>query len=124
MAWLEAAGSETILISPWTRTEFASAAGIMARRRDITAELQLEGLSRFARFVDTRLALEPLVSPDFDCATRWISNYDTGLRARDALHLDVCARLNAHLSTADEMLTEAGTAVGIGVHRVRKKTRD
>jgi len=39
LAWLEQAGKETIRISPWTRTEFASAAGIMARRGDISAPL-------------------------------------------------------------------------------------
>jgi len=118
LAWLEAAGRETILISPWTRTEFASAAGIMARRRDITTELHHEGLVRFARFVDARLAMEPVVSADFDRATGWISDCHTGLRAGDALHLAVCTRLNAQLCTADETLAEAASAVGVGVHRV------
>ncbi len=118
LAWLEAAGSETITTSPWARTEFASAAGIMARRRDITAELHHEGLARFGRFVDTRLAMEPVVSADFDRATGWISNYDTGLRAGDALHLAVCARINARLCTADETMADAASRVGVAVHRV------
>jgi hypothetical protein len=49
LAWLEEAGNETILISPWTRTEFASAAGIMARRGDVSVALHQQGLARFDR---------------------------------------------------------------------------
>lgn len=116
--WLEAVGSETILISPWTHTEFASAAGIIARRSDLTPELHHEGLVRFARFVDTRLAMEPVVGADFERATGWISDYRTGLRAGDALHLAVCARLNVQLCTADGMLAGAASAVGVRVHTV------
>ena len=55
LAWLEEAGNETILISPWTRTEFASAAGIMALRGDVSVELHQQGLARFDRLADARL---------------------------------------------------------------------
>ena len=51
LAWLEQAGKETIQISPWTRTEFAGAAGIMARRGDISGHLHEEGLERFDRLI-------------------------------------------------------------------------
>lgn len=118
LAWLEAAGNETITTSPWTGTEFASAAGIMARRGDITAELHHEGLVRFRRFVYTRLSMEPIISADFDRAAGWISEYHTGLRAGDALHLAVCARTNAQLCTADETLAHAASTVGVAVQRV------
>lgn len=115
LAWLEAAGSETILITPWTRTEFASAAGIMARRGDISAGLHAEGLRRFERFVAARLAVEAVDTADFDRASAWIADFSRGLRAGDALHLAVCARLNAQLCTADETLAQAALAVGVGV---------
>lgn len=118
LAWLEAAGDETILITPWTRTEFASAAGIMARRGDISAALHQEGLARFDRLVSARLAVEPIDGADFERARNWIADHRSGLRAGDALHLAVCARLNAKLCTADATLARAATEVGVTVHRV------
>lgn len=119
LAWLEAAGSETIMITPWTRTEFASAAGIMARRGGISADLHRDGLTRFERFVDARLAVEAVDTADFDRARVWIADYRSGLRAGDALHLAACIRLNALLCTADATLAKAGLAVGVPVHMVR-----
>lgn len=118
LAWLEQAGKETIQISPWTRAEFASAAGIMARRGDISAQLHEEGLERFDRLVSTRLALEAVDTTDFERARNWIADYRSGLRAGDALHLAVCARLNARLCTADEALARAATEVEVAVQRV------
>lgn len=118
LAWLEQAGKETIQISPWTRAEFASAAGIMARRGDISAQLHEEGLERFDRLVSTRLALEAVDTTDFERARNWIADYRSGLRAGDALHLAVCARLNARLCTADAALARAASEVGVAVQRV------
>ena len=118
LAWLEASGSETILISPWTRTEFASAAGIMARRGDISADLHREGLERFDRLVSARLAVEAVDTTDFDRARGWIAGYRSGLRAGDALHLAVCMRLSATLGTADDPLARAADKVGVAVQRV------
>ena len=115
LAWLEASGSETILISPWTRTEFASAAGIMARRGDISANLHREGLERFDRLVSARLAVEAVDTTDFDRARGWIADYHSGLRAGDALHLAVCMRLSATLCTADDTLARAADKVGVAV---------
>ena len=110
--------SETILISPWTRTEFASAAGIMARRGDISADLHREGLERFDRLVSTRLAVEAVDTTDFDRAGSWISDYRSGLRAGDALHLAGCMRLSATLGTADDTLARAADTLGVAVQRV------
>ena len=118
LAWLEETGSETILISPWTRTEFASAAGIMARRGEISADLHREGLERFDRLISARIAVEPINSADFERARNWIADFRSRLRAGDALHLAVCARLNARLCTADTALARAASQAGVAVQRV------
>ena len=118
LAWLDEAGADTGVITPWTRTEFVSAAGIMARRGDISPTLHHEGLSRFDRFVTARLAVEAIETTDFDRAQYWIGDVRSGLRAGDALHLAVCARLNAQLSTADETLAKAASTVGVSVRTV------
>lgn len=47
---LNARGSDRIATSHWTLAEFMSAAGIMARRGDISSELHREGIARFQRF--------------------------------------------------------------------------
>lgn len=118
LAWLEACGSDTILISPWTCTEFASASGIMARRGDISADLHREGLERFDRLVSARLAVEAVDTPDFDRARFWVADYRSGLRAGAALHLAVCSRVSATLCTADGTLARAAGNVGVAVQRV------
>ena len=118
LAWLEASSSKTILISPWTRTEFASAAGIMARRGDISADLHREGFARFDRLVSARLAVEAVDTTDFDCASGLIADYRSGLSACDSLHLALCMRLSATLCTADDTLAGAAGKVGVAVQRV------
>ncbi|MHB8788033.1 MAG: type II toxin-antitoxin system VapC family toxin [Thauera sp.] len=118
LAWLGGVGNETVLISQWTRTEFASAAGIMARRGDISADLHREGLERFDRLVSARLSTELVDTTDFDRARSWIADYRSGLRAGDALHLAVCARLSARLCTADGPLARAAADVGVAVQKV------
>ena len=118
LAWLEASASETILISPWTRTEFANAARIMARRGDVSTGLHREGLERFDKLVSARLAVEAVDTADFDRARGWIAEYHSGLRAGDALPLAICMRLSATLCTADDTLARAVDKVGVAVQRV------
>ncbi|WP_281049915.1 PIN domain-containing protein [Thauera sp. GDN1] len=55
---------------------------------------------------------------DFDRARLWIADYRRALRAGDALHLAVCARLGARLCTADGTLARAAASVGIAVQTV------
>ena len=100
------------------RHSIASAAGIMARRGDISANLHREGLERFDRLVSARLAVEAVDTTDFDRARGWIADYHSGLRAGDALHLAVCKRLSATLCTADDTLARAADKVGVAVLRV------
>ena len=90
----------------------------MARRGDISADLHREGLERFDRLVNTRLAVEAVDTTDFDRARGWIAAYRSGLRAGDALHLAVCKRLSATLCTADDTLARAADKVGVAVLRV------
>lgn len=116
--WLDGAATEKIVITPWTRAEFASADGIMTRRGDISPALHHEGLARFNRLIDARFIVESLVNADFDRATTWIADYRNRLRAGDALHLAACARLNAKLCTTDVALADAAAAIGMEVHRM------
>ena len=75
--WLERAGTEPIAISHWTHTEFASAAGIMTRRGDLSPALHAEGLARFDAFATARLITDrrqwgqtPLIAAECERQTR------------------------------------------------------
>lgn len=116
--WLERAGTEPIAISHWTHTEFASAAGIMTRRGDLSPALHVEGLTRFDAFATARLITDAVTPPDFLRARVWLEDYRAALRAGDALHLAICARQGRLLCTADETLAAAAGRHGVGVLRV------
>lgn len=115
LEWLERAGTEPIAISHWTRTEFASAAGIMARRGDLSPALHAEGLKRFDTFATARLITDAVTPPDFLRARVWLEDYPAVLRAGDALHLALCARQGRLLCTADETLAAAASGHGVAV---------
>lgn len=118
LAWIEEVGTEPLVITSWTRVEFGSAAGIMARRGDISADLQTQGLARCERFITARLAIETVTTTDFDRARSWVADYSSGLRAGDALHLASCMRLGASLCTADMTLAATADRFGIAVRRL------
>lgn len=118
LRWLDTSGDEVIVISGWTLTEFASASGILARRGSISTELHRAGNERFQQFVQARLVVESISPADFERARGWLLDFNTGLRAGDALHLAVCSRLGAALCTADDMLIRAARAHKLGIRRL------
>ena len=117
LSWLAARGNDQIATSHWALTEFVSAAGIMARRGGLSAELHREGIARFRRFSAARLTLERPEAADFERAAIWLENFPSDLRAGDALHLAVCARLGTILCTADDALAGAASVLGLQVER-------
>ncbi len=90
----------------------------MARPGDISAGLHEEELTRFDRLTNARLAVEPVDTTDFERPSRWVAEYRSGLRADDALHVAVCARLNARFYAADAALARAAAEFGVVVRRV------
>jgi uncharacterized protein len=118
LAWLEQVGTGEILISHWALTEFVSAAGIMARRGHIDARLHREGLAHCRRFVAARLQVETPISADFERAAVWLEDHASGLRAGDALHLSIAARVGAVLCSADKTLLAAAADLGLAIEAV------
>lgn len=116
--WLEEATGQPILASHWSLTEFSSAAASLARQKRITEKLHAETSRRFRDFAAQRLTLEPPLPADFERAAAMVTNYATGLRAGDAVHLALCARVNATLCTADKIMAKAAKEMGIGVRRI------
>lgn len=118
LAWLEQVGKADIIISHWSEVEFVSAAGIMARRGDIDSELHREGLAHCRQFIATRLRVESALAVDFERASLWLEAYTSGLRAADALHLSIAARLGATLCSADKSLLSAARDLNLAIEPV------
>jgi predicted nucleic acid-binding protein len=120
--WLESVGSEPILTSQGALVEFASALGILVRRRDISLELHHAALDRLRRLTAVRLTMEVPEAEDFRRAAGWLERAELGLRAGDAIHLAICARCAATMCTADVGLARAAEALGVAGRLVRSPT--
>jgi predicted nucleic acid-binding protein len=118
LSWLERCAAGRIVASHWALTEFVGAAGILARRGELTPELHREGIARFRRFCTERLTLEAPLASDFERAAIWLENFPSGVRAADALHLAIGARLGTVLCTADERLAAASERLGLPVAKL------
>ena len=118
LAWLEHAGTGEILSSHGSLTEFVSAAGIMARHGEIDARLHREGIAHCRHFVAARLQVEPPNAADFERAAVWMEDYASGLRAEDALHLSIAARVGAIVCSADNTLLAAAADLGLAIEAV------
>ena len=103
-----------LCISMWTKAEFASVLARKVRMRECSA---IFADSTFARFENMALRYyqvwEP-ISADFETAARFMRNYETGLRAGDALHLAIAHnRATLDLFTLDAGLARAANLLGI-----------
>jgi uncharacterized protein len=118
LAWLNESASQRIMASHWSLTEFSSAASTLARQKSITPKLHAESMRRFRGFAAQRLTLEPPLPADFERASAMVEHCATGLRAGGAVHLALCARLNATLCTADKVMAKAAKSLSINVQLV------
>lgn len=98
-------------VSAWTRAEIASALGIMVRRRDISAMNAHAAFDDMQAFCDDAQTL-PVTAAAYDLATRWMLDFDLGLRAGDALHGAICKLNKAQLFSADAILVRALRKLG------------
>ncbi|MDB5800626.1 MAG: PilT protein domain protein [Rhodocyclales bacterium] len=104
---------EPLATSAWTLTECASASGIRVRRGDIPAELATTLLDSIRQLIDESCILLPVQQEDYLQATRWLADFQLGLRAGDALHLAVVQRHDATLVSYDKVLLRAAKALGV-----------
>lgn len=108
-----------LAVSAWTRAEIASALGIMVRRRDITDTNAQAAFDDMQAFCDDAQTL-PVTAAAYDLATRWMLDFESGLRAGDALHAAVCKLNKAELFSADAILVRALRKLGqkpLGLNR-------
>jgi predicted nucleic acid-binding protein len=106
---------ETLIVSDFAATEFASVVARVTRMKKIG---KVEAHAIFSGF-DNWLARygeeEDVVSSDIQAATEIIRRLDLNVRAPDAINLAVARRLGASIATFDRDMARNARALGITV---------
>lgn len=116
--WLAAQSPGLLVISRWVVTEFSSALSAKVRSRTVTPQFRAIALSEFTKLVAESLDLVSVGDDDFTAASRLADQYETGLRAGDALHLAVAVRIGAALCTRDRLFAKAALLHGVKSHLI------
>jgi predicted nucleic acid-binding protein len=101
-------------VSDWATAEFSAAIRVKARR----GELALGQVFEIERILDEMILdaeAEVAVEPDDHIEARRLIIDNGRLRAPDALHIAVAARIGAELATFDRNLARAAEAAGVPV---------
>ena len=110
--WL---GEETgqILTARWSLVEVASGLAMKCRRKELDSTQMGELLAHFEKLLHDEVTLMAIAGSDFDLAAAYCQNFESGLRAGDALHLAVAKRFGAtHLLTLDKVLAAVAEKMG------------
>lgn len=104
--------------SRWTCLEFASLVAREVRMGGLPATDAREVLKQFDAMIDESFRIIVPDTADFLQAQQFIQKFDSGLRARDALHLAIARNRDAEmLLTLDSGLLKAGEILGVKVGR-------
>ena len=108
-AWFDANAGETLTISDWTLTEFASAMGIKVRDKGLKPDQARSACTLMDKLAADSLKVVTPTRSDYSKAAEHLGHHALGLRAGDALHLAVAQNQGADcLYTLDRRLIEAG----------------
>ena len=103
-----------LLTSAWTRTEFASALAIKARRQELTQDGVSALMGELDLWVSGGVSVLPVDSSDFARAAQLCERVSFRLSAGDALHLSVAKRcLATHLFSLDTDMLNNAIALGM-----------
>ena len=112
--FLEALSGEDLAISHWTRVEFASLLAREVRMGGLDAGTAREAGSQFERMIGESFVVLLPNRDDFDRAREWLGNFETGLRAGDALHLAIAGNRGADaIYSLDKLMIAAGKTLGL-----------
>ena len=113
--WLESSG-ERLAISEWTLVEFASAAAIKLRSREVTANLVKQAIARMHEFAQKHCTVAVPGRENFRRAAELAGNDALKLRAGDALHLAIAESLNTQgILCLDQAMIESAKSLGMKV---------
>jgi predicted nucleic acid-binding protein len=113
-AKLQAIPPTEIALSLWTKTEFSSVLARKVRMQESTEEFAFETINKFEQMMANSCQVIIPEAADFDLSAQYVQNFQTGLRAGDALHLAIAKNHGAILIyTLDVKLAKAASLLNI-----------
>lgn len=111
---LEAMQGADLAVSHWTRVEFASLLAREVRMGGLDVGTAREAGSQFETMIGESFVVLLPNRDDFDRAKEWLGNFETGLRAGDALHLAIAGNRGADaIYSLDKLMIAAGKTLGL-----------
>jgi len=103
-------------VSHWTRVEFSSLLAREVRMSELDAGAAARADARFEAMVEESFSVILPNADDFGLAKEYLSHFDTGLRAGDALHLAIARNHRAQvIYSLDRTFMKAGKILGLRV---------
>jgi predicted nucleic acid-binding protein len=114
--WFETHAAEKLTISDWTRVEYTSALGLQVRMDYLTQIVAASALTLFAKVAADSLTMVMPERADYGLAGQFLTDFDLGLRAGDALHLAIAQNRSAQkVLTFDKKMLQAGATLKISI---------
>jgi uncharacterized protein len=103
-------------VSHWTRVEFSSLIAREVRMGGLDVRAAAQADARFEAMIDESFAILLPKAEDFALAKQFLSRFETGLRAGDALHLAIAKNHQAGMIySLDRALLKAGQVLDLPV---------
>jgi predicted nucleic acid-binding protein len=120
--------TEEFAVSHWARVEFSSLIAREVRIGGLDAQAAARADARFEAMVNESFTVLLPNADDFGLAKRYVNQFETGLRAGDALHLAVASNHRTELIySLDKTLLKAGKIldlpVSMGIRTKRSQPR-
>ena len=114
--WLSQQAIDSLAISEWVGTEFASAIAMKRRRGDFDEDGAARVLSVWDRLASSCRVI-PVRPRHFRLASALTGAPQSTLRSGDALHLAIVRDRDLGVATLDRVMADRATILGVPVHR-------
>ena len=115
LRWFEGNRDAELIISDWSRLEYASALSRKMRTGRMTEAERRRAERAFAETVAQTMRSVPIAVAHFATAEWMVGHPETGLRAGDALHLAIAQANAASMATGDITLGAAAAFFRVDV---------
>ena len=115
-AYLRGLDSDRFATSHWTKVEFSSLIARKVRADGMDIKRAAQADAQFEAMVEGSFLVLLPQALDFNLAKQYLSKYDAGLRAGDALHLAIANNNRAGtIYSLDKTFLRAGNILGLPV---------